>query len=103
MGVGDIAPLTVQPLQNGGEVAISPHNHHKRIKRNTMSSMSSVDDEAESVAEEGDQSVNHTGGSYYVRSPSSLNSSAGWHGQQQQGASVQPGEHVCLLECTLVE
>ena len=87
---------TAHPLQNGGgggdPIVVSP-NRHKRIKRTTISSsMSSVDDEVESVdGEIGGASLPGPGPgpgpSYqtnYGRSPNSLSSSSsGWHGGDQ--------------------
>ena len=75
--------MHVQGLQNGP--ALSPSgNPHKRLKRNTMSSISSADDEVESVGDE-----NESMSSYYGKSPANLsgNSSAGW-----QGDNMDPGK-----------
>ena len=73
--------MHVQGLQNGP--ALSPSgNPHKRLKRTTMSSISSADDEVESVGDE-----NESMSSYYGKSPNlSGNSSAGW-----QGDGMDPG------------
>ncbi|XP_071146142.1 nuclear factor 1 X-type-like isoform X3 [Mytilus edulis] len=78
----DIVMHVQQGLQNGP--ALSPSgNPHKRLKRTTMSSISSADDEVESV---GDESESMS--SYYGKSQANLsgNSSAGW-----QGDSMDPG------------
>ena len=77
-----------QALQNGP--ALSPSgNPHKRLKRTTMSSISSADDEVESVGDE-----NESMSSYYGKSPANLsgNCSAGW-----QGDNMDPGR--CLIIC----
>eukprot|EP00057_Strongylocentrotus_purpuratus_P007021 XP_011661495.1 PREDICTED: nuclear factor 1 A-type-like [Strongylocentrotus purpuratus] len=68
-------------------IPLSLTHGNKRIKRNSTT-MSSADDEVDSIGEEGDNM-----GGYYGRSPAnSLSShSSGWHSDMDAGAS--PGIH----------
>ncbi|XP_056018500.1 nuclear factor 1 X-type-like isoform X7 [Ostrea edulis] len=76
----------MHPGMSNGQSALSPSGHpHKRLKRNTISSISSADEDAESV---GDESESMS--SYYGKSSSTLNSS-GSSGWQEGGHMADPG------------
>ncbi|XP_021343540.1 nuclear factor 1 X-type-like isoform X10 [Mizuhopecten yessoensis] len=86
------------PGMPNGQSALSPSGHpHKRLKRSTMSSISSAEDDVESVGDE-----NETMSNYYGKSPANLSGSgsSGWQGDhmdpglQQMGMSGPgPGPH----------
>ncbi|OWF34916.1 nuclear factor 1 X-type-like isoform X2 [Mizuhopecten yessoensis] len=72
------------PGMPNGQSALSPSGHpHKRLKRSTMSSISSAEDDVESVGDE-----NETMSNYYGKSPANLSGSgsSGW-----QGDHMDPG------------
>lgn len=82
----------MHPGMSNGQSALSPSGHpHKRLKRNTISSISSADEDAESVGDE-----NESMSSYYGKSSSTLNSSgsSGW----QEGSHMADPGNVCGLE-----
>ncbi|XP_060081476.1 nuclear factor 1 X-type-like isoform X2 [Ylistrum balloti] len=82
------------PGMPNGQSALSPSGHpHKRLKRNTISSISSAEDDVESVGDE-----NETMSNYYAKSSANLSSSgsSGWQGDHmdpglQQMAMPGPG------------
>lgn len=82
-----IVGMQPPPGMPNGQSALSPPNHpHKRLKRSTMSSISSADDEVESVGDENESMSN-----YYGKSPGNLSgsghsSTGGW-----QGDHMDPG------------
>lgn len=76
----------MHPGMSNGQSALSPSGHpHKRLKRNTISSISSADEDAESVGDE-----NESMSSYYGKSSSTLNSS-GSSGWQEGSHMADPG------------
>ncbi|XP_078319974.1 uncharacterized protein LOC111118959 isoform X3 [Crassostrea virginica] len=76
----------MHPGMSNGQAALSPSGHpHKRMKRNTISSISSADEDAESVGDE-----NESMSSYYGKSSSTLNSS-GSSGWQEGSHMADPG------------
>ena len=77
LGQGISGPLVpVSNLPNGSDhmVLSPPQNRHKRLKRTPMSSISSVEDEVESLGSETE--VNVPPPTYYVKN--SLGGSGGW-------------------------
>ncbi|XP_061175524.1 nuclear factor 1 X-type-like isoform X2 [Saccostrea echinata] len=82
----------MHPGMSNGQSALSPSGHpHKRLKRNTISSISSADEDAESVGDE-----NESMSSYYGKSSSTLNSS-GSSGWQEGSHMADPGLQQSLV------
>lgn len=82
----------MHPGMSNGQSALSPSGHpHKRLKRNTISSISSADEDAESVGDE-----NESMSSYYGKSSSTLNSS-GSSGWQEGSHMADPGLQPSLV------
>lgn len=80
-------------LPNGQPGALSPAgNPHKRLKRTTMSSISSAEEDVESVGEEGE---NLSG--YFAKS------AAGLTAHQWQGDHVDHSEFSCQLQRMLTQ
>ena len=79
-------PPLPHPMHNGGPdpSTLSPHLRHKRPRRTTMSS---VDEDGDSM--DGDQVANTSG--YYTKSHGSMSSTSSWQGDPQQ-PPIDPGK-----------
>ncbi|XP_041356700.1 nuclear factor 1 X-type-like isoform X2 [Gigantopelta aegis] len=82
----DTSMMNMHPGLPNGQSALSPGGHpHKRLKRNQISSISSAEDDVESVGEEAEQLSN-----YYAKTAASLGQSTSWQSDQ-----LDPGtQHV---------
>lgn len=100
-------PGAMHPGIPNGQPALSPSgNPHKRLKRSTISSISSAEDDVESVGDE-----NESMSSYYGKSPANLSasgnlsssgnlsgsSSSGW-----QGDHMDPGIKLSVVLCVAI-
>ena len=71
------APMSSH-MQNGEPSSLSPSQRHKRLKRTTVSSLSSMEDEPESVEEGSESGVGQQPHYYHAKSPNSLSSQSPW-------------------------
>ena len=89
LGPAGVQPMP--PMPNGEPSALSPTRGHKRLKRSNMGSMSSVDDDGESVGDEGQPQEGQVPAYYHGKSPSnSLNGGQSWQGEHN---SMDPGTY----------